>query len=205
MTRTAQTHIAAATAAYEAGFTSKAQQKAATDELNRAYSRIRDAAHDAICAAAPHNDKARSLTVAEWAERGAYFQQFDAPFDLHNVRERHLPLFKDDAATVEQLLSLRGAIKAAPVVKVERPAAEAKAVKVRESIMDLMKRRGEQYNRALDLGGIFDGRLPVTANVHLCVNEHGTEYVRAFYYLMGEFTPLNVIIAAHEELVRRSA
>lgn len=203
--RTIETYVAEATAAYEAGFTSKAGQKRAFEALGRAYSILRDRAHDAICKAAPFNRLDRDLTASEWETRGAYFAARDMPFDLHNVRARHIDLMAQygvEAAEVTQLVELRAAIKAAPVVKIERSTETERVVKVREGILDMMKRRGEQYNRALAVADIFNG-LPVHANVHLCVNEHGTQYVRAFFYLAGEFTPLNVILAAADELARR--
>ena len=60
-----------------------------------------------------------------------------------------------------------------------------------------LKLRQEQYNNALRLHDIFGG-LPVHANVHYVTNQHGTTFLRAFYYLNGTLTPLSIIIAAAE-------
>ena len=75
---------------------------------------------------------------------------------------------------------------------------------MRESLADLMQRRGEQYAHAVKLGEVF-GNMPVTANTHWVVNEHGNGFWRTFWYLDGELTPLNVLVAAHQELERRKA
>lgn len=75
---------------------------------------------------------------------------------------------------------------------------------MRESLADLMQRRGEQYAHAVKLGEVFGG-MPVTANTHWVVNEHGHGFWRTFWYLDGELTPLNVLVAAHQELERRKA
>ena len=205
MARTFEDRVNAANTAYEAGFTSKAAQKRALDELNRAYDMLRDQANDDIRKFAPYQFQGRDLTASEWASRSAYFEARQLPFDLHAIRPHHgelMSIHTVDPVDLQLLIDLRAAIKAAPVVKIERSAEVERVVKVREGILDLMKRRGEQYNRALDLAEIF-GRLPVTANVHVVTNAHGTTFLRAFFYLSGEFTPLNVILAAADELARR--
>jgi hypothetical protein len=55
---------------------------------------------------------------------------------------------------------------------------------------------------AIVLGTIFNG-LPVQAHTHQVTNQYGTTFLRTFYYLFGDLTPLNIIIAAAEELARR--
>lgn len=42
------------------------------------------------------------------------------------------------------------------------------------------------------------------ANVHYVTNQHGTTFLRAFYYLNGTLTPLSIIIAAAEAKAREA-
>ena len=44
----------------------------------------------------------------------------------------------------------------------------------------------------------YFGKMDVYANVHIVHGHKGTIFVRAFYYMFGKMTPLNVIIAIHE-------
>ncbi len=201
---TAADRIDLALAALDAGFTSKAAQKRAQDELSRAFRMIRDRVFAAYRAAAPYQNLDRDLTDAEWQERGEYFRAREIPFDLHQIRDRHLPLFGEDAGTVEQMIEIRAQIKAAVIVPAERDQDAERETVVRDTIREMMEKRKAQYERALDLADMFGG-LPVTANVHLVQGHKGTVFLRAFYYLRGEFTPLNVILAAADTIARREA
>lgn len=213
MARTISFYIDAALDAYNAGFTSKAAQKDALDNVSRAFDIVSGEVKKAVLARRPFiADTATHEEVIAWHEAfhasidGAIY---DGPFYLHLMREKHISLidqagFGVEARTIETLVDLRNQIKAAPVNPPVRDTAaiEAKA-RVEKGIIELMKLRGEQYARALNLGELFNG-LPVSANSHWVVNQHGTQFVRTFYYLMGELTPLNVLIAAAQELERRN-
>lgn len=200
MARTADYYIDAATAAFNVGFSSKAGQKAALADLNRAYSMLRDAAHKAQIDAAPMpiND--------DYQTRMAFFAENEMPFELHQVRERHLPIFEkwtQNSAVVASLRELRETIKGAEITPPVKAEPSKYEVKARETLMDLITRRKSQYLEAIHLGEVFGG-LPVSANTHMVTNEHGTTFLRTFYYLNDKLTPLNLIIAAAEELERRA-
>jgi hypothetical protein len=66
----------------------------------------------------------------------------------------------------------------------------------------MMELRKSQYARGLELHEIF-GNLRVSANVHMVRNQHGTTFIRAFYYMDGKLTPLNMILAVAQEIQRR--
>ena len=203
LTRTAETYITRATEAFNAGFNSKAGQQAALAALNTAYDYRREIARKWQLEAAPRTFEGFGYDPV----RSDWFGAREVPFDHHNVRDKHLPIFIEagvPAEHINELRELRAQIKAAPVNAPVRREPSKFEVQARETMMELIQRRGEQYLRAIDLAGIFNG-LPVSANTHYCVNDHGTGYLRTFWYLAGEFTPLNVIIAAAEELERRAA
>lgn len=205
----AATFTAEALEAFEAGFASKAAQKRASDSANRAYDMIREAHRiEEIDGAPGQGVTGRDLTAAEYAERGAYFDANETPFDLHHVRERHLEVFAkfsaERAAKVRDLIALRAAIKGAEIATVEpadKPLKELKA-RVEESLAELMDRRKAQFLEAVELIEIFKG-LPVTCNTHWVHGHKGAVFLRTFYYLNGKLTPLNLILAALEEHQRR--
>lgn len=207
-----QARITAALASFEAGFTTKAAQKEALAALNSAFGDVNGGHHrwaiEQADAEFSHidweglsDDDMRDTAIARM---NAIHARHDMPFDLHQVRERHLVQFEatGDRSVVEYLLGLREAFKGAEIVRVERSENVEKVGKVRESIVALMERRKAQYVEALELGELFGG-LPVTVTAHWVTNEHGTTFLRHFFYLRGKLTPLLVIIAAAEELQRR--
>jgi hypothetical protein len=194
MTRTASFYVDAALAAYNAGFSSKAGQQRAVEDLNRAYDLgVKRMIHDELLQIA-RDDRAEDWDTLYWG----------IP-DLHNWKPKHSALFArfpENVALAEQLIALRASIKAAPVNLPVRAEPSPFEVKARETLMDLMQRRKTQYLEAVALGEVFGG-LPVSANTHLVTNDRGTTFLRTFFYLRGELTPLLVIIAAAEELARR--
>ena len=202
--------INAATQAFETfggGFPSKASQKQAVDYVNRAYESFRSIFHDEVIASAPYNGECGDLTSEQWAERGAYFNEREIPFGLHQVRDRHLDIIEANllggSVLVRDLIALRKAIKDAKIIPVE-PKVDPKVVAVRAKIEDIIALRKEQYGHALELGELFGG-LPVYTNWHWVQNQYGTIFPRCFFYLDGKLTPLNIIVAAAEELERRKA
>ena len=194
-----EARFADAVEAVAASFPSKAAQKAALDKLNRAYTAARDVVRDLII------DDANARWQDYCEERIAHFERWDMPFDLHQIRDKHVIVatYWDlrAAQIITALVNLRAEVKAAPVVKVEKAdaALTEKTEQVQRSIRDEMDRLGKMYDHALEVGRLFNG-LPVTANVHMVTNQFGTRFLRAFYYLNGERMPLNLIIAAAQQL-----
>lgn len=194
-----EARFADAVEAVAASFPTKAAQKAALDKMNRAYTAARDVVRDLII------DDANARWPNHCDERNAHFDRWDMPFDLHQIRDKHIIVatYWDlrAAQIITALGSLRAEVKAAPVVKVEKAdaALTEKTEQVQRSIRDEMERLGKMYAHALEIGRLFNG-LPVTANVHMVTNQFGTRFLRAFYYLDGERMPLNLLIAAAQQL-----
>lgn len=208
--RSARASVALARAvdAMNAGFTSKAGQKEALSDLNRSYDQLEEMLRDEVRKVAPHNGLGREMTREEYVERMAHFDANEIPFDLHQVRERHLELFAKwtgNADAVRQLLQLRETIKAAPVVPPMKDESKVLADRIVESIKARMDRLQVRYLEAIDLTTVFEDGFymkGLTANSHYVTNEHGTTFLRTFFYLNGRLTPLNVILAAAQEAKR---
>lgn len=197
MSRTPEFYIDRANAAFAAGFTSKAAQKSATDDLNRAHEACRQSIQNLV------------LAIDRDARTEAHDNVYWGLADLHVWKPKHSALvlgtFPEAEPTVrliEQLVDLRAVIKAAPVVKAERKTDDREAA-VTKSVRDIMELRQAQYARGLELHDLFQG-LPVTANVHVVTNQHGTTFLRAFYYMNGTLTPLNVILAVLQTKAREA-
>lgn len=197
MSRTPEFYIDRANAAFAAGFTSKAAQKSATDDLNRAHEACRQSVQNLV------------LAIDRDARTEAHDNVYWGLADLHVWKPKHsalvLATFPEAEPTVrmiEQLVDLRAVIKAAPVVKAERKTDDREAA-VTKSVRDIMELRQAQYARGLELHDLFQG-LPVTANVHVVTNQHGTTFLRAFYYMNGTLTPLNVILAVLQTKAREA-
>ena len=188
-----ESYIDNAVAGFEAGFKSKAAKNEALGNLSSAYGALKNEILELVLA----------------VDRDARSEDHDAVYwgladNLSHWKPRHselvLRVFPDAAelvARIEEIAEFRAAVKAAPVVKAERDPAADRAESVTRSVRELMELRGAKYERALNLHDMFNG-LPVHANVHLVTNHCGTTFLRAFYYLAGELTPLAVIIAAAE-------
>lgn len=200
MTKTVEHYSQQALDMFEAGFTSKAGQKRAFEALGHAAALLRKGVH-AICFELRGPDQG-----SQFPERAelAYWMNYD--LHLWNEKRRaellgYLPEAEALANQFDDLAALRKAVKDSPVVKVERQQ-DQRVEQVQKSIRELMAQRGEQYARGLKLCEIFKG-LPVTANVHWVTNQHGTSFIRAFYYMAGTLTPLNLILAVLQENARR--
>lgn len=209
--RDPQIRIDAAQKTFEDGFQSKAGQKRALDELNRAYSDIRDALMKAILAARSPETETQNHEDY-WA----------IPSDLHNVRGRHFEAaarYVDNFGIVRDLLALRNAIKTADIAPPPaRPELEVKTEFVRRSIMEEMERRHTLFVEGLELGRMFaelyprtdksgeamgpSASLPVSVNAHWVRGHKGTDFVRHFFYLAGKLTPLITIMAVADQLER---
>jgi hypothetical protein len=187
--RTLQDYINLAWAQYaeDGTFAAKAHQKEALGHLNHAYDTIRSA------------NQTWQLAPETRATDDDYYS---VPHSLHQIRDKHTRLFKDDLrADLARLVELRRVFKESLVVK---PAPRddrvaATHTKVTETVVDLIKRREAQYHEAVDLGRLFGG-YPVSVTPHLVTNEYGTTFTRCFYYWAGKFTPLQVILGAIDTL-----
>ena len=194
MTRTAAFYIDRANTAFEAGFASKAAKQAALGDLNRAYELLR-AEITALVLDLPREERTQVHDDVYW-NLPSYPHQWKAKH-----RELAVGTFPQTSAAcdqIEELAAFRAAVKDADVVKVERQADE-RAERVQKSIRDILEQRQADYARGLDLSKLFGG-LSVTANVHLVTNQHGTTFVRAFYFMHGRMTALNVILAVAQTL-----
>ncbi|WP_145903744.1 hypothetical protein [Roseibium aggregatum] len=178
----------------EAGFASKAAQKRALENLNRAYGYIHDLHHDGLCKNAPHNG-AEQWTQEMHQERGEFFAANETPFDLHQVREKkHAAIFGDFWQQVSDLMNLRDLAKATPINAPVKDEAKAKEEEIRASVVMTLEERKERFLHNLDVARMFNG-LPVTVTAHYVTNEYGTTFVRHFFYFNGKLTRLAEIIA----------
>jgi len=188
----------------EAGFTSKAAQKRVFEDLNSAYGIVKDRLHGAEMQECRTKGEAAGLT--EWNDMWQQIGISDNfPFDLHNVRDRHVAIaegyIEGMGEVVKMLMDLRAMVKEMPITPVVKDTkVEDFRAAVETEIKSELDRLKVSYHRALDLGRFFGG-LYVSANTHWVVNEHGTEFLRTFWYLNGELTRFNVIAAAYEQLV----
>lgn len=196
-----------AIAAIDKGFTSKASKKDATTAISRAYDDLTDSFREKVFDL--FEGDRFTCDHEEWTKFIVEVANgYDLPMYPHLIREKHLAKVEEvDAETADKirfLVELRNAVTEAPINKpVPKSNIESEyEEKVRVVLADILAKRKTQYLRGIELGELF-GYLPVTCNTHMVTNAHGTTFVRTFYYLNGELTPLNVIIAAAEELERR--
>ena len=140
-------------------FAAKAHQKEALGHLNRAYETILSA------------NQTWQLAPETRATDDDYYS---VPHDLHQIRDKHTRLFKDDLrADLARLVELRRVFKESIVVK---PAPKD----------DRISEKQKQ----------------VSVTPHLVTNEHNTTFTRCFFYLSGKLTALSVIMAALDTLNR---
>ena len=165
-------------------FAAKSHQKEALSYLNSGYEMLRKKNAEYIYSSG--------------------FSIWDVPFDLHQIRTKHMHLFSDDLGNdLDELVTLRVLLKELEIVK-PAPKSDritAKQAEVTETVVDLIERRMAQYHEAVELGRLFGG-LPVSVTPHQVTNEYNTTFTRCFYYLAGKFTPLSVIMAAADKLAR---
>jgi len=186
------TYIQMATEKFEAGFTSAAGQKRALEDVNHAFDWCTSVIKQWCLKVRQENYPTTGEDV--------HPIYWDMPGYPHQWRVKHSETLREiypEADTmvplIEQIVELRRAIRDAEVVKLERKASDREESVVK-SIREIMEMRKAQYARGLKLFDLFKG-LPVTANVHQVVNQHGTQFLRAFYYMEGRMTPLSIILA----------
>lgn len=199
MTKSIETYETAALNALNNGFSSKAGAKAASDDVTRAYELAKRQIHEA-CLAADRDADRRMLPAID----AVYW---DVPSYPHQFKAKHVDLiraafgdrFDDLIVSIERLVELRETIKAATIVPPAKDETKVLERRVVEAIKDRMDRLNVRYLEAIDLCTVFPEFVSIkglTANSHYVTNDHGTTFLRTFYYLFGKLTPLNLILAA---------
>lgn len=196
MTRTVQTFTDAALDAMNAGFTSKAAQKRALDDVTGAYEilarQIQGACLDSRGADGHMTDTVRDL-------------YYDLPFYPHAFRAKHAATVRVEfseleavVANIESLVALRNAIVRTVITPPAKDETKAHTARVIESIAALMARRKVQFAMAFDLTDVLGDKCRIngfSCSSHYVTNAYGTQFIRTFYYLFGKLTPLNTILA----------
>lgn len=191
----------------EAGFKSKAAQKRALEKCTSMMGLVRNEFSSFYLDSVSLAERNLDLPEHEAAVDLYYAQPNTATFGKYLVKaEKAMPWMDKEVLNMllaygEQVVAMIAVVKATEI-KAPEPKVSDKEIAIKESIMDIMNRRGEQYNRCLRLDEMF-GRMCVTANVHIVHGHKGTVFLRAFYYVLGNLTPLSVIIAAMEEVARK--
>ncbi len=178
-------YLDAAVAGFEAGFASKAAQKNALDDLNRAADDVRNDVHNGLLAIA-RDDRADN-----WND---LYYSFPA---LHVWKAKHADAYAaypEAVSRMNRLAELREAIKAAPINAPVRDAGKERVETVRKSLIEIMEARKASFVEGVRLVEVF-GKLPVSVSAHYVTNDKGTTFLRHFFYLNGKLTALNVILA----------
>lgn len=197
--------VDAATEAFNNGFTSKSAAKRAMDDVSRAFDLIDRELKDACLDLGRGDDMPAAANVVYW----------DFPSYPHQFKAKHIAMVRDafgdrfDALMVEagELAALREAIKSAPVVPPVKDETKAIANRIVETIRARMDRLNVRYLEAIDLTTVFEDGFVMkglSANSHYVTNDHGTTFLRTFFYLNGKLTPLNLILAAAQEARRQA-
>lgn len=187
----------------ESGFVSKAGKKRALNECTEMMDMVREEFSSFYLNSVSLEKRNMDLPEHQAAVDLYYAQPNTATFAKYLAKaEKAMPwmdkaLCEELVSMGEQVVAMIETVKNAPINQPEPKVSEKEAV-IKKNIEEIMKRRGEQFNRCLRLDEMF-GRMMVTANVHLVHGHKGTVFVRAFYYVCGHLTPLSVIIAAMEE------
>ena len=196
MTRTVQTFTDAALDAMNAGFSSKAAQKRALDDVTRAYEMLRRQVQNACLASkggtGPMTDAVTDI-------------YYNCPSYPHAFRAKHaaavrieFPELEAVVANLESLAALRNAIVSTVITPPAKDETKAHTARVIESIAALMARRKVQFAMAFDLTDVLGDKCRIngfSCTSHYVTNAHGTQFIRTFYYLFGKLTPLNTILA----------
>lgn len=130
--------------------------------------------------------------------------------DLHNVKEKHKEFLGDFYPQAVELKELRDAIKAVPVVTVQK-----KEESIETTIRNLLKNKIETTAEKFDYAKfvmdefakmVFSEKFgkevmlaPISNVPVYCMNYFGTSWVRIDWYLNGRKTSFNMIMAAIEE------
>lgn len=196
MARTVEFYVNQANEKFEAGFTTMAAQKQALQDLGRAYEILTQEIQD-LYLAIPRAERTEAQDNVYWGLANY----------LNNWKPKHtslvlnvFPQAEIFTSQIETLAELRETIKSAEIVKVER-IANPKIATVTKTIHDMVALRKEQFQTGMKLCEVF-GNLPVSINWHYVTNQHGTSFIRVFYFMANKLTPLNMILAVLEEQER---
>lgn len=171
----------------DAGFSSKARQKEALEQVSHAWHMVRD-------------------EVLSQNYGGETNFVWEMPLDLHHCTTKKMDAlrafegiqgFDHFEFWVSQLRDLREAVKAVPVVK--QAPKNQKVAEVYQNVIDRIK----QHDDLVDVADIFGG-LQVSATPH-SVFRDGKWFLRVFFYVNGKLTPLATIIAAAETIKAKKA
>ena len=191
----------------EAGFVSKAGQKRALNGCTNMMNMVRAVFSSFYLDFVSLEERNMDLPEHKAAVDLYYAQPNTATFGKYLVKaEKAMPWMDKNqceelVSMGEQVVAMIATVKNAPVNQ-PAPKVSEKEIAIKKSIMEVMEKRGEQFNRCLRLDEMF-GRMMVTANVHIVHGHKGTIFLRAFYYVCGHLTPLSVIIAAMEEAAKK--
>lgn len=171
-------------------YASKAEQKRELSALNSKFEKTSRVIMRGILAIKQNEmegtERYQELHDMYWAMPHNLFQ-FTA-----KKAEIFREMFPAEVEEIESMQAQREEIKAAPIVKPEPKTKREKAIV--NDIKAIMERRKTQYLRGLELHEKF-GKLNVHVNAHLVTNQYNTTFVRCFWYLNYELTPLSVILA----------
>jgi len=208
--------------ALEKGFKTKSQKKDSLSILGRIWEDITEQISDEINEQIAKDYKSRGLTTTldefgglppeyiAWEENYAdpEREKAELPMYLTHVREQHLqkiqtyfPEHYDNVVYIKNLLDTIKAAEVTPLPPKQDPLEKKVEAKVK-SVFDIMAKRQKQFTEAVDFGEMFGG-LNVSAWAHRGQSKYGTPFTRVFYYLNGRVTPLNVIVAAAQELEKQ--
>lgn len=209
MARNFETYLDEAMTAFEAGFLSEAARKRALESLNRAHNQIEESIRKVQLAyfhGMRHSDNGRPEVPAE--EQANYDRITDLYYNfpaLHVIKDKHFEAYAEypQFAQMRELINLRNEIKAAEIVKHERPANEEKVEEVRKFVAKTMEERKAEFVAGVELAHIFKG-LHVSVNAHWVYGHKGARFIRYFFYLNGRFTALNMIMAIAEQYERET-
>lgn len=190
---------------FNSGFTTKAAQKRALDEVSRAYDAATSAIRQSIIESYKGLEDNRTTestnlyydipnSLAHWKE------QFSVRTNEFAEKTDTSAEIKDLVAEIERMVKMRSAIKIASIEKIakeDQPQAEIKA-RVYETLMQMNDRALANHSKGLQLMEFFGGHLPVTADVHNVYMQNGTSYIRTFFFMNGKLTSLNTIIAVYQ-------
>lgn len=199
-----ESNITKAIESFEAGFKSESARKRAQTHVSQAYELIRSDAHnqtiDAGRVAFPEAMNGNDEQFREYIE---FMTAHDIPSELHQIRDRHHAFFDaEQQAILPRLIELRSAIKTAPTIKVEADPMDAKVIEIRTTLAEEMEARQARFLTAYDMTKHFG--MSVSVSAHWVTHQKGTEFIRHFFYLNGNLTALNTIIAIADTLKRES-
>ena len=167
-------------------FVNKTRQKECLEDLNRAYDALREIVNV---------EYLETRTFEDRREDDRHYKLYcGLPYSLCNFRQKHFdeivalyPQLSFVAQRLMNLYHLRDEVRATPINAKLIKEVCPKTARVEKSIADFMAKAKADYAHGISLMEEF-GYMNVTANVHSVVNQYGTRFNRAFYYMDGKLT-----------------